>query len=106
MALGKAPGGIMAAVAAECCRCAVAVVASRVFVWQDRPTLEREVASYFDPYPWPEGREEPAMDEISTIMVKPERREQKPPSWRAKCRSDFITLPPALLQEYPIVVHC
>jgi hypothetical protein len=55
MALGKAPGGIMAAVAAECCRCAVAVVASRVFVWQDRPTLEQEVASYSDPYPWPEG---------------------------------------------------
>jgi hypothetical protein len=27
-----------------------------------------------------------------------------PPSWRAKCRSGFTTLPPVPLQEQPIVV--
>jgi hypothetical protein len=80
MASGPAPRGITATIAAECDRCAAAVVASQAFIRQDRPTLEREVASCSDPYPWREGREEPAMDQMSTIMVKPERKEQKPSS--------------------------
>jgi hypothetical protein len=56
-----APGGIMAAVAAECYRCAAAtvaittVVASQAFVRQDHPAQEWEVASYLDPCPWREG---------------------------------------------------
>jgi hypothetical protein len=31
-------------------------------------------------------------------------RSQAPPTWRAKCRSGFATLPPVLLQEQPAVV--
>jgi hypothetical protein len=27
-----------------------------------------------------------------------------PPTWQAKCRSGFVTLPPVLLQEQPAVV--
>jgi hypothetical protein len=27
-------------------------------------------------------------------MVKSKHKEQKPPSWRAKCRRSFMTLPP------------
>jgi hypothetical protein len=46
------------------------------------------------------------MDRISTIVVKSERREQKPPTCRAKCRNGFTTLPPALLQEQSVVVRC
>jgi hypothetical protein len=40
--------------------------------------LQWEVASCSDPCPWSEGQEESAMDRMSTIVVKPERREQKP----------------------------
>jgi hypothetical protein len=56
----------------------VAVVALRVFIQRDRPALEWEVASCSDPYPWPKGREESAMNLMSTIVVKPECREQNP----------------------------
>jgi hypothetical protein len=50
-----------------------------VFIRRDLPTLEWEVASYPDPCPWPEGREEPAMDRMCTIVVKPKCGEQKSP---------------------------
>jgi hypothetical protein len=56
----------------------MAVVASRAFIQQDRPTLEWEVATYSDLCPWREGQEEPAMDQMSTIMVKPECKEKNP----------------------------
>jgi hypothetical protein len=57
-----------------------AVVASRAFVRQNCLALKQEVASCSDPCPWSEEREDPAMDQMSTIVVKHERREQKPPS--------------------------
>jgi hypothetical protein len=103
MASGPAPGGVTATIAAKCCRYAVAavatmtVVASQAFIRRDRPALEQEVASCSYPCPWPEGREERTMDRMSTIMVKPEHREQKAPTWHTKCRSGFMTLSPALL---------
>jgi hypothetical protein len=54
-----------------------AVVAPQLFVRRDRSALEYDVVSSSDPCPWQEGREEPAMDQMSTIMVKPERKEQQ-----------------------------
>jgi hypothetical protein len=33
------------------------------------------------------------------------RETPSPPSWRAKCRSGFTTLPPVPLQEQPAVVR-
>jgi hypothetical protein len=41
------------------------------------------------------------MDQMSTIVMKPEHKEQKPPSWRAKSPSGFMTLPAALLWSSP-----
>jgi hypothetical protein len=32
------------------------------------------------------------------------RETSSPPTWRAKCRSDFVTLSPVLLQEQPAVI--
>jgi hypothetical protein len=47
------------------------------------------------------------MDRMSTIIMKLERREQQKdaPTWCAKCQS-VTTLPPELLLEQPIVIHC
>jgi hypothetical protein len=77
---GPATGGIIAAVVAKRCHCLVAVVATTTvmaawpLIWQDRPALEREVASPSVCCPCQEGREEPAIDQMSTIMVKLEHR--------------------------------
>jgi hypothetical protein len=41
------------------------------------------------------------------MKLKTKNDEKKfSPTWRAKYRSDFTTLPPALLPEQPIVVLC
>jgi hypothetical protein len=54
------------------------VVVSQAFIQQDHAALEREVASCSFPYPRSEGREEPTMDHMSTIVVKHKHREQSP----------------------------
>jgi hypothetical protein len=55
------------------------VVASWVFIRQNRPTLEWEVASYSVLCSWREGREESTMDQMSTIMVKTQTQRAKVP---------------------------
>jgi hypothetical protein len=46
------------------------------------------------------------MEQMSTVVMKQEHQErwERPPTYRAKCRSGFMTLPPTLLQEQPTVV--
>jgi hypothetical protein len=85
-----AASGIIAVIVVECYRRVVAVVAATAvvttwaFVRWDRHTLERDVASSSVSCPQQEGREEPTMNRMSTIMVKLEHRETTP-TWRAKC---------------------
>jgi hypothetical protein len=42
------------------------------------------------------------MDRISTTVVKPDCREQNPPSWCVKCQSGFTAHPLVLLQSSPL----
>jgi hypothetical protein len=69
-------------VAFECCRCVVGVVATAIvekawpLIRRDQLTLEREVASPTVSCPQWEGRDEPIMDQMSTIVVTLEHQEQ------------------------------
>jgi hypothetical protein len=73
----------------------------------DRPALEREVASLSDSLLRREGWEEAATEWMSTMAMelktknggKNHKNSSLPPSWRAKCRSDFMTLSSVLLLE-------
>jgi hypothetical protein len=87
------------------------VVASvRPLAHRDSPTLQREVVSRSDSLSRREGWEEAATEWISTMAMKlttkngGKNQKQIPPTWRAKCRSSFTTLPPVLPQEQPAVV--
>jgi hypothetical protein len=48
------------------------------------------------------------MEWMSTMVLKlePQESTKNPPSWRAKCRSSFMTLPLKQLLEPHAVVRC
>jgi hypothetical protein len=69
----------------------------------DRLALEQEVVSCSDSLSQQEGWEEAAMEWRSTMAIKLKTKNNwknqmtAPPTWCAKCRSGFMTLPPDLL---------
>jgi hypothetical protein len=65
-----------------------------------------EVASSLVPCSWQEGREEPAIDQMSTIVVKLERKEQTTPYLARQISKCFTTLPLEQLQEQPAEFRC